>query len=111
MFGTASVREPSQRKSSTSSLHGAGRGEGGDTRFWSGGTGGVVRLPDPPALCAVRLRMRPVLSRAGRRQKQMASEDAIVKGKKYQNLFVVVMDFRFSFLQDPLFLPKRQFNI
>lgn len=63
MSGTASAGEPSQRKSSTSSLHGAGRGVGGSrgTRFWSGGTGGALRLPDPPALCAVRLGMRLVL--------------------------------------------------
>lgn len=91
-FGRESVREPFQRKSSISSLHGEGRGGGGrgggggtHTRFWPGGTGGAVRWPDPPALCAVKLQTRLVLSRAGRRHNpdQTASP----------NFSVVLMDF------------------
>lgn len=81
-----SVTEPSQRKSSTSSSHGEGKGDGvgRGTRFWSGGTGGALRLPDPPAPGAWRLRAILVLSRAGCRQNP---EDVIIlKDIKYQNL-------------------------
>lgn len=55
-FGTVSVAALSQRKSSTSSSHDEGRAGGGGRapRFWSCGTGGAVRLPDPPVLCALR---------------------------------------------------------
>ncbi len=109
-FGTASLREPSQKKSSTSSLHGEGSDDGGsrDMGFWSGGTGGAVRLPDPPALCAITLWMRLVLSRVGCSQnpEQLTSEDGIAKDKKYQNFFVVLMDFS---TKNPIQYPECKF--
>lgn len=66
-FGTVSVREPSQRKSSTSSSHDEGRAGGGGRRpwFWCRGTGVAVKLPDPPVLCASRVRIRVFLSSSG----------------------------------------------
>lgn len=79
-FGTASVRVPFQRKRSTSSLHGERRGDGGSigTSFWTEGHVGVLRLPDPPALCVVRftikagpeLRRKPLESRTDGLQEQ-----------------------------------------
>lgn len=86
-FCTASVREPSQRRSSTSSLHGEDRrrrgdgGGGGGVRFWSG----AVRLPDPPALCACRLQTESVRNQAGRRR-QNPEQDGIIKNKKDVNI-------------------------
>lgn len=62
-FGTAPVREPSQRRSGTSSSHGERRAAGTGAGFWSGRTGGAGRLPDPPALCAGGSPTRPVLRR------------------------------------------------
>lgn len=61
-FGTASVGDPSQRKRSASISHGDGRTSGGgtSTKFWSDGADGAVRLPDPPALCAIQLFLRLV---------------------------------------------------
>lgn len=89
-FCTASVREPSQRRSSTSSLHGedrrrrgdgGGGGGGGGVRFWSG----AVRLPDPPALCACRLQTESVRNQAGRRR-QNPEQDGIIKNKEDVNI-------------------------
>lgn len=87
-FCTASVREPSQRRSSTSSLHGEDRrrrgdggGGGGGVRFWSG----AVRLPDPPALCACRLQTESVRNQAGRRR-QNPEQDGIIKNKEDVNI-------------------------
>lgn len=62
-FGTVSVGEPSQRKSSTSSSHDEGRvdGRGRGPWFWSCGTGVAVSLPDPHVLCALRVRIRVFL--------------------------------------------------
>lgn len=46
--GRASAGELTQRRSSPPSSHGGGTADGG------GGTGGAVRGPDPPVLCALR---------------------------------------------------------
>lgn len=79
-FGTASVRVPFQRKRSTSSSHGERRGDGGSlgTSFWTEGHVGVPRLPDPPALCAVKLQSKLVQRWEGSHQNptQMAPREA-----------------------------------
>lgn len=64
-------------RSSTSSLHGEGRRDGA-----------VLRLPDPPDLCASRLQTKLILEQKGRRQnpEESTSEDRTVA--KTNNAFM-----------------------
>lgn len=60
-FCRASVRVPSQTRRSTSSSHGSAAGQ----RFCSGGTAETGKLPDPPALWAVKDQLRAMQTPGG----------------------------------------------